>query len=507
MHFNTLFASVAHVATERPDSLALQGPEGEKLSYGELHAYSQALATFLIDKGIDVGDRVAVLGGKSVELIASLYGILQCGAAYVPLSGDWPSARIRHILQSVGAKAIIIDSQYRYILEEIEPPPLAIWTSNVKHSDISLPRLFASAARRVNGQEMLPAVSTEELAYIIFTSGSTGDPKGVMHTHGSALAFVRWAATELALQSSDRISSHAPFNFDLSIFDLFATAYVGATMVVPSADVQSVPKRFVQWLEEQEITTVYSVPGVWVASQHQSAPVQLRHPHLRRIIYAGEPMAPKHVLELQQALPQAKIYNYYGPTETNVCAAFAVPTLDPDNLPGAIPIGTAASFDSITIEDGELLVSGPSVMAGYWGKTARSENEQYHTGDIVSWNDAMGGYVFLGRRDTMRKIRGFRVELGEVEACLLRYHGTAEAVVVVDESDSQHHTLLAFVVPANGASQSAVALKRHCADFLPPYMVPRIVWRSELPRTATGKIDRGALNAEINSPSGKTDTK
>jgi clorobiocin biosynthesis protein CloN4 len=345
------------------------------------------------------------------------------------------------------------------------------------------------------------APSTEvgpgDLAYVIYTSGSTGAPKGVMHSHRSALGFVRWAVDELALDPGDRLASHAPFNFDLSIFDLYAASRAGAAVVLPDAEIAAAPGRFIEWLAAKQITTVYSVPGVWVTGLHGSRGAMLTHPAMRRIIYAGEAMAPKHVLALQQALPHARVYNFYGPTETNVCTAYQVPRLDAKALPDAIPIGRACSGDTVTTEDGELVVQGESLLLGYWGKSPRAPGEPYRTGDRVRFDDPPGVYVFLGRRDGMRKLRGFRVELGEVEACLLKNPATAEVIAEVDDHDDEHATLVAFVVPAKGALRDGMALKRHCARFLPPYMVPRIVWRESMPITATGKVDRRALVSEL----------
>lgn len=489
-----LLTGMERAARARRDAAAIESPRAQSFSYGALDAYSRALAHHLIAAGISIGDRVAILGEKSPHLVAAIYGVLRAGAAYVPLNSDWPAARIKVILEDVEASALIADREYEPLLQRQPGRPPIIWTSEgPDHDGACLPAVFTQE----HSHDPLPELSGAELAYIIYTSGSTGVPKGVMHTHRSALAFAQWAAGELDIQPGDRVSSHAPFNFDISIFDLFATSLAGATLVLPPLNVQSMPKRFVAWLEEQEITTAYSVPGLWVAALHQGTPTPLRHPHLRRIIYAGEPMAPKHVLELQQALPHARIYNFYGPTETNVCTAFPIPPLDPERLPDAIPIGTAVSGNRVTVEDGELIVSGASVMSGYWKHEPRAADQPYETGDLVSWNDDLGGYVFLGRRDSMRKIRGFRVELGEVEACLLRHPGTAEAIAMVDDSDDMHHTLVAFVVPNSGSKGSTIELKKHCARFLPPYMIPRINWRSELPRTATGKVDRIALQKQL----------
>jgi len=486
-----LFDGLVLHARIRPEAVAVQDG-ATTLSYRELATRSLTIAAELERSGVQRGDRVAVLASKSVDLVAVLYGVLQVGAAYVPLSADWPPERLRWVISDVGAAAVVTDAAH-----------LASVASTALGRLFSLDDAGAGAhslrgALDGSGAASCSAdVGAGDLAYVIYTSGSTGAPKGVMHSHRSALGFVRWAADELALHVGDRLASHAPFNFDLSIFDIYAASHTGATLVLPDAGIAAAPARFIEWLEAERITTAYSVPGVWAAGLHGSRGATLAHPAMRRIIYAGEAMAPKHVLALQQALPHVRIYNFYGPTETNVCTAYRVPRLDATALPDAIPIGNACSGDTVSTEDGELVVQGESLLLGYWGKPRRAPDEPYRTGDRVRFDDPPGAYVFLGRRDGMRKLRGFRVELGEVEACLLKNPATAEVIAEVDDRDDEHATLVAFVVAAKGAPRDAMALKRHCAQFLPPYMVPRIVWRETMPVTATGKVDRRALVSDL----------
>lgn len=469
------------------------------LSYGELGARVARVAARLASMGIQRGDRVAVLATKSVDLVAVLYGILERGAAYVPLSADWPAERLHWIISDVGATAVVTDRAH---LTRVAPAARRRLLS-IDDAGPEARSLRDDLDERSTTRAGAPAeVGPDDLAYVIYTSGSTGTPKGVMHSHRSALAFVRWATSALGLAAGDRLASHAPFNFDLSIFDIYAASRVGAALVMPDAGVAAAPARFIDWLEAERITTVYSVPGVWTAGLHGSRGTKLGHPSLRRIIYAGEAMAPRHVAALQEAIPHAQIYNFYGPTETNVCTAYRVPRLDPARLPDAIPIGSACSGDTVYMEDEELVVQGESLLLGYWGKPPRGPRDPYRTGDRVRYDDLTGGYVFLGRRDGMRKVRGFRIELGEVEACLLKNPATAEVIAEVDARDEGHASLVAFVVPARGAPRDGMALRRHCAQSLPPYMVPRIVWRDSMPVTATGKVDRRALVAEL----GRLDT-
>lgn len=488
-----LFDGILLHARVRPAAVAVQD-RGATLSYGELAARSSRIAAELERRGVHRGDRVAVLASKSADLMAVLYGILGRGAAYVPLSTEWPPERLRWVVSDVDAAAVVTEKAHIASVARAAPGRLLSLDEAGPEAD-SLRGVLDGppTASPASWAE----VTANDLAYVIYTSGSTGAPKGVMHSHWSALGFVRWAVGELGLDATDRLASHAPFNFDLSIFDIYAASRVGAALVIPDAEVATFPARFIEWLEAEQITTAYSVPGVWVAGLHGNRRAVLAHPAMRRIIYAGEAMAPRHVLELQESLPHAQIYNFYGPTETNVCTAYCVPRLAAEALPDAIPIGHACSGDTVSMEDDDLVVSGDSVFLGYWGQTRREPGEPYRTGDRVRFDPSSGTYVFLGRRDGMRKIRGFRVELGEVEACLLKNSATAEVIAEVDDHDDTHPTLVAFVVPAKDTTRDSMALKRHCARFLPPYMVPRIVWRDSMPVTATGKIDRRALMSEL----------
>jgi len=486
-----LFDALDRHARSRPTGTAVEGA-GSASTYAEIGDRSRELALRLVRSGVKPGDRVAILASKCPRVVAAIYGCLRAGAAYVPIGADWPLERRRWVVANVGAAALLVDDEHR---DEPVPPE----TRSIPLAAIEAERDAASEAERRELDERSAGVDPASLSYVLFTSGSTGDPKGVMHSHRSALAFVRWAVNELELCSEDRLASHAPFHFDLSILDLFAAAAAGAAVVLPGADDAAAPRRYAAWLNEAGITISYSVPGIWIPVLAQPGLGGTEGSSLRRIVYAGEPMAPQHVLALQERFPRAVVHNFYGPTETNVCTSYRVPRLSRDTLPGAIPIGTACSGDEVHVEDDELVVTGESVFMGYWGKQPRPQVEPYRTGDVVRWDDERHGYVFVGRRDGMRKVRGYRIELQEIEACVLRSAKASEVVATVDLRDAAHPTVVAFVVPSEGAAHDTMSLKRHCAQYLPPYMVPRILWRDVLPRTSTGKVDRRALEAELSS--------
>jgi amino acid adenylation domain-containing protein len=363
------------------------------------------------------------------------------------------------------------------------------------------------------------AVETD-LAYILYTSGSTGTPKGVMISHRNSLTFVDWAAAAAGLSEQDRVCSPAPLTFDLSVFDIFASCRAAACLTVLPEASATFPVSIARFLEAERISVWYSVPSVLTLLACYGNLQQSDLSELRVVIFAGEVFPPKHLARLIAELPRPHYLNWYGPTETNVCTAFEVPAGWADSEP--TPIGKACANTEVFAvtsdgrlvsapgEEGELYVRGPSLMRGYWGqplKTSealvrhpfRTEYDEfvYRTGDLVTF-DPSGNYVFLGRRDSMAKIRGYRVELGEIEATLYRHPAIQEAAVL-PVPDELIGSRLRAVVTADGSNLTREDVLEHCRRWLPSYMVPDIVeFRQEMPRTSTGKVDRAGLAHEQN---------
>jgi amino acid adenylation domain-containing protein len=359
----------------------------------------------------------------------------------------------------------------------------------------------------------------DALAYVLYTSGSQGIPKGVALTHANGLAFADWSVREFGLRPTDRVAGHAPLHFDLSTLDVFATGRAGACLVlVPESQVGmgSVLNRFVV---DRRITVWYSVPnalGRMVTARNSAL---LTRSPLRVVLFAGETFPIPRVRSLRALVPSADLYNLYGPTETNVCTYHRV--RDTDVAPGRtapLPIGRPCPYATAVVIDrdgapvelapgatGELCVAGASRMRGYWGDrtltAAKTVSVAQHggvpliahrTGDLVRLDDDLN-LVFLGRADDMVKVRGHRVELGEVEAVLSTADNAREVAAVAVGDDEKH--IEAYVVPCTQPCE-VTELRRHCVEGLPRYMVPeRFHVVAELPRTPTGKIDRRALIA------------
>jgi acyl-coenzyme A synthetase/AMP-(fatty) acid ligase len=320
-----------------------------------------------------------------------------------------------------------------------------------------------------------------------------------------------------ALTEEDRVSHHAPFHFDLSTFDLFASARAGAAVHPVPPRATAFPAAIARLYTQARLTVWYETPSSLALMLHRGGLAELDLSALRLLLFAGEVMPPRLLRELMTLAPRARYANLYGPTETNVCTWYEPPA-PVDDTP--LPIGRACSGDQTHVldeqqapvppgGDGELWVSGASVMLGYWNRpelTAERLREidtpagpvlAYCTGDRVR-EHADGVLEFLGRRDHQVKTRGYRVELGEVETALARHPSVAEAVVLAVPDPEIGHRLTALVVTADGAETTEVLLRDHCATLLPRYMVPEtITFRDALPRTSSGKIDRRALDPGV----------
>ncbi len=522
----TLVDCLLESARQRPEKAALRY-RGQSISYGELDRLSNALAASLKAHSVCSGDRVGVWLNKSIEAVCAIFGILRAGAAYVPIDPVAPAKRARYILRDCDVRSIITTPDRLELLDEDfssrNAPVLIVLVDTTSPSERSGTAHLLSWHEAVapRQEDASVTIDSNQLAYVLYTSGSTGSPKGVMLSHRNGRVFVDWARERFRLTEYDRLSSHAPFHFDLSILDIFGAVNAGATLVLVPENQQTLGVALVRFVVDEAISVWYSVPSALGRMLDADNASTLALSSLRTVLFAGEVFPLKHLRRLRFAVPAAEFYNLYGPTETNVCTFYRV---SDDDL-GAdrtqpVPIGrpcvyattftvddTASLVDVTDTVEGELCVGGESVMLGYWGDPAKTSKAMlalppdsrrgatlaYRTGDIVR-RDKNGNYIFLGRRDHMVKHRGYRIELGEIEAVLLSDEAVAEAACVAIPDTDDGVRLLAYVVSHQGSHAADTLLRQHCLTLLPRYMVPeRIEVVSGFPRTSTGKIDRQVL--------------
>ncbi|TYB45410.1 amino acid adenylation domain-containing protein [Actinomadura chibensis] len=472
-------------AARRPDAPAVVDEAGTR-TYRELDDLAGAIARRLAALGVRRGDRVVLWADKSAAVVAAMQGVLRLGAAYVPVDGASPAGRVAALARDCGARAVCVgDGRLGALRAELG--------ADAEYLDLDLPLT-------ADGPSPDEPCDPGDLAFILYTSGSTGTPKGVCISHRAALAFVDWAVGLLDATAADRFANHAPFTFDLSVLDLYAPLTVGASVhLIPSA-LGYAPGQLVDLLYEREITVWYSVPSVLILMMRDGGLLE-RPPSaaLRAVLFAGEPFPINYVRRLAD-WTTAPLFNLYGPTETNVCTFHRVEPADLDR-DRPVPIGRPSCGDDVWAvrqdgapaaegEEGELMVDGPTVMLGYWG--GEPQRGPYATGDVVRVLPG-GAFDYVGRRDHMVKVRGHRIELGEVEAALAA-HPDVDQVSVVVAGTAVNARLVAFIVPRPGRAPGVLDLKEHSSRRLPRYMIAdRFHLVPELPRTRNGKVDRTLL--------------
>ena len=486
-------------AQRTPDAIALLY-EDQQLTYDEFNRKANQLAHHL--KALAIGPEmlVAISMERSLEMMIALFAILKAGAAFLPLDPTYPKERLEFMLEDSEAVLLLTQERVRHHVASSDTPIIAIdteWATIAQQSD----------------QNPSCDIRPDHLAYMIYTSGSTGKPKGVLIAHRGVCSMVEAEARQFDIGPGSRVLQFASLSFDASVFEIAMTLPVGGTLCLGSKEAMMSGEI----LREQRITVATLPPSLWAALSSPD------YPDLQTVFSVGEACTPNVV---QEWAPGRRFFNPYGPTETTCYVTIA------ECLPdGSTPhIGRPILNAQVYILDqqlqpvpvgvpGELHIGAIGMARGYKGRPAltaekfipnpfsdQSGSRLYKTGDLVRYLPS-GDIDFLGRIDHQVKVRGFRVELGEIEAILGQHATVQEAIVLVREAHKGDKRLVAYVMAAEEVTPDANLLRRDLSEKLPDYMVPsRFLFLQAFPRTPNGKVDRKALaaiepvNAESDNP-------
>lgn len=491
--------------------------ENQKISYRDLDIYSNQLANILEELEVQKGDRVCFCLYKSLNSIKSIMGILKADAVYVPLDAYSPVIRMKRIIKDVKPKVLICDERTYSIAKKLKKDNMKIVILSKRKNIFSKDCVFENDILKASKSEPEYLNIDTDLSYIFYTSGSTGVPKGVMITHLNLINATEWAVEEFDIKRRDILSSHPPFHFDLSTFDIYCAFKAGATLCLVPEKLSLFPGALLDYIEKQKMTIWNSVPSLLVYIQRMKVLNKQRLSKVKKIFFNGEVFPTRSLVQWMKIFPQKEFVNMYGPTEATVQCTFYRIKKIPKNFTKPVPIGKACGNTKVFAitnkgtlvkagERGELYVRGSGVSPGYWQDTKKTkesfivnpfnqnyQEKVYKTGDLVYLRPD-GNYEFLGRKDYQIKIRGHRVELGEIESALYSLQYISEAVVTANHN-IQDIKIIAFLVFTKQAAEKQIRndLKR----ILPSYMIPtQFIFKSSLTKTSAGKIDRLLLKKE-----------
>jgi amino acid adenylation domain-containing protein len=494
---------------------------GERLSYRQLSQKVVALAS-VIDSVEDSHPLVGLLAHRSVSAYAGVLGILGAGKGYVPLNPKFPPERTRSMLLLSGCRTLVVGrecvSQLAKLLPLLEQS-LTIILPDVSDpasfcSELSNHRwFFAGDISEAPPRSFRTDVEADAIAYLMFTSGSTGVPKGVPIRHGNVRSYVQYVCDRYQVTEQDRFSQEFDLTFDLSVHDMFVCWERGACLFcVPEPSVMA-PAKFIR---DHQLTMWFSVPSVIALLSRVRLLAAKCFPSLRCSLFCGEPLSAASARLWSQAACNSLLENLYGPTETTI--AISHYRWDERRSPqecvnGIVPIGWPFAGQTACIVGengeelpsgrvGELCLTGSQVTTGYWNDTERTRERfvdlggkgqaiWYRTGDLVR-KDENGCLCYLGRTDHQCKIRGYRVELQEIEAVLRRLSNSEAVSIPWPVRAGSADGVVAVIAGEQTPGEQRIL--RSCAELLPPYMVPsKIYFLEHLPLNANGKIDRSEL--------------
>lgn len=482
-------------ARSTPDAVAVEADD-QSVDYASLDAHSDRIAGMLRAHGVGPDVAVGVLMPRGVNLIASLLAIFKAGGVYVPLDHALPPARLQQMVDQVGLRVLVHAA-------EAAPAISGNWAAVQLLAE--LPSDFAGAPRFA-ACVPLPG----QLAYVTFTSGSTGEPKPVGVTHDGLASQLQWIPGAFGLDARTRFLHKTSIGFDASLGELLAPLLCGGTVVMARPGGEFDPQYLVDLVAERRVSVIDGSPSLLQAMLSLLGPGQW--PSVKQLVCGGEPLGSELARRVHATLPGVRLFNAYGPTETTIQSTWA----EIDEDAAGIAIGCPVPGTTLSVLDaamrpvpagtrGELYIGGIGVARGYLGRAAltaerflpdaqgRASQRCYRTGDMVRWRED-AQLEFLGRSDRQVKLRGYRIELDEIERTLLAQPGVRQAVVVVREDAPGLQQLVAYVRATSSAVSTPARLREALLVVLPRYMVPAaFVALDAIPQLPNGKLDRSAL--------------
>lgn len=500
------------VTDERSAKTALWFSDTETINYRNLNKLANRLARLLLHSNVGPGDVVCITGEKSTNTFAFIIACLKLGVIYCILDPDTPIERLRKILSTCTPLVLLGQREFLGKFEDL--------ISSVGIQSINTdPQEIADSTRDFDDSnlESTGTVTGTNPAYIMFTSGSTGIPKGAVITHANVLNLIDWSQETFSLSPDDVLTNVNPLFFDNSVFDFYASLFIGATLVPFLKHEVKDPKLLVDKVEAGMCTLWFSVPSLLIFLQTMKAADGKRMKSLRRFVFGGEGYPKAKVKALYDAYSRSsELFNVYGPTEcTCICSSYKLSEDDFDDLHGLPPLGRIAENFSFLVVDengdvlrdgeiGELCLLGPNLGKGYYADAERTaasfvqnpcHNDfpdlMYKTGDLVRVDPADGKIHIHGRKDNQIKHMGYRIELEEIESALNCLDYISEAAVL-HGSNSDISRIVAVV--STNKNCDDVQIRRDLRAIIPDYMIPAVFHREGvLPKNANGKVDRRRL--------------
>jgi amino acid adenylation domain-containing protein len=508
----------AQYAGSLPDHTAITDPHGSWTA-AELNYRSNQLAHYLLHNGIQREEIVAVYGHRSAGLAWALLGTLKAGAAFLILDPAYPTARLVQYVSAAKPKGLIHLDAAGPLSDELE----AVVHATV-HCRAALPSLSdlgpGSFLENYSTADPLIEIRPDDLAYLSYTSGSTGEPKGVQGRHGPLSHFLPWQAAHFGLSSEDRFSLLSGLSHDPLHREILTALWVGGTICVPEPDLFGASGKLADWMAEQRITFAHLTPALGrllAEAPRPATPV----PSLRYAFFVGDKLTWTDVARLQRLAPQATAVNYYGSTETQRAVSYYEIAPQAKGRPGetTIPIGRGMPGAQLLVltktqnlaglgEVGEICMRSPHLARGYLSDpsltqarfvsnpfTGEAGDRMYRTGDLGRYLRD-GSVEVLGRMDGQVNIRGFRIEMGEIEFALNQHPSVRDVAVTAREEPDGEKRLVAYLAAARDADPSVHELRDFLKQRLPNHMIPSAFVRlAALPVTPNGKVDRRALPA------------